>query len=153
MGRDGSEIQWLTFENLQSPIYVVNIQFSRRADRSYHNLALLSHFLQLLSKGLHMRYSMTLYLKIYWKYNRSNLKHLNLLTKTLTFNFDLSYFWYLLRYRVIQYLIGNSLVVANMSQEGLVVASLLISVRVIWTVTFCYINGGGALLKLNSYTL
>ena len=51
-----------------------------------------------------MRYCMTLYLKGYKKYERSKLKIQLLLSKFRFFNFDLSYFWYPLRYRVIQYL-------------------------------------------------
>ena len=51
---------------------------------------------------------MTLYLKGHQKYDRSKLKVQLLLSKFRLFNFDLSYLLYPLRYRVTQYLIGNS---------------------------------------------
>ena len=38
-----------------------------------------------------MRYCITLYLKGYQKYDRSKLKHVDLLNKSWTFNFDLSF--------------------------------------------------------------
>ena len=50
---------------------------------------------------------MTLYLKGYQKYDRSKSKSLNLLNKSWTFDFEFMYFWYPLRYKVIQYLIGK----------------------------------------------
>ena len=46
------------------------------------------------------------------------------------FNFDLLYFWYPLRYRVIQYLIWKLSDVVFMRQECLVLAVLLASFRV-----------------------
>ena len=87
---------------------------------------------------------MTLYLKGYQKYKKSKLKTSNI---TLTFNFDFLYFCYPLKYRAIQYIIGKVSDMVKMSQEGLVVAVLLASVRTSWKVTFYYING--ALLILN----
>ena len=65
-------------------------------------------------------------------------KRQNALNKSWTFNFDLSYFWYPLRYRVIQYLIHETI--------GPSRGKLLASVR-----AFYHING--ALLKLIRYTL
>ena len=44
------------------------------------------------SKYIFTVYCMTLYLKGYQKYDKSNLKHLNILSKSRTFNLDLSYF-------------------------------------------------------------
>ena len=61
---------------------------------------------------------MTLNLKGNQKYDRSNLNILNSLNKIKTFNFDLSYFLYPFRYRVIQYFIGKFLVMIDISQEG-----------------------------------
>ena len=72
---------------------------------------------------------MTLYLKGYQKYDRSKLKVQLLLSKFRLFNFDLLYFCYHLRYRVIQYLIGKLSDMVKMGQEDLVVAALLASVR------------------------
>ena len=57
---------------------------------------------------------MTLYFKRYKKYSRSKLKSLNSLNRSRTFNFDMSYFLYLFRYRVIQYLIGKLLDIVKM---------------------------------------
>ena len=53
--------------------------------------------------------------------------------------------------RFIQYLIGMLSDMVKMGQEGLVVAALLESFRILWKVIIYYING--ALLKLNRYTL
>ena len=78
---------------------------------------------------------------------KSKLKRLNLLNKSWTFNFDLSYFWYSLRYEAIHYLIGKVLDMVKMSQEGSIVIVLLVSVRTSWIVTIYYINE--ALLILN----
>ena len=94
---------------------------------------------------------MTLYLKWYQRYDRSNLKSQNLLNKSWFLNFDLLYFWYPLRYRVIQYLIWKLLDVVKMGQEGLVVAALLISFKASWKFKIYYINR--ALSKLNCYAL
>ena len=87
-------------------------------------------------------------LKWYQKYDRLKLKSLN---ESWTFNFDLSYLWYPLMYRVIQYLIEKLLDMVKIFQVRLVVAALLASVRASWKVTIYYING--ALLKLIHYTL
>ena len=72
---------------------------------------------------------MILYLKGYQKYDRLKLKIQLLLSKFRLFNFDLSYFWYQLRFRVIQYLNGKLSDMVKIGQEGLVVAALLASVR------------------------
>ena len=98
-----------------------------------------------------MSYCMTLYLEWSQKYDKLKLKSLNLLNKSRFFNFDLSYFWYPLGYRVLQDLIGKLLDMVKMGQESLVVAALLASVRASWKVTIYYING--ALLILNRYAL
>ena len=66
----------------------------------------------------------------YQKYIRSKLKVQLLFSKFRLFTFDLSYFRYHLRYRVIQYLIGKLLDTVKMGQEGLVIAALLASVRI-----------------------
>ena len=60
---------------------------------------------------------MTLHLKKYQKYDWSKLKRLDLLNETKTFNFDLTYFSYTFRYRVIQYLIGELSGIKNISYE------------------------------------
>ena len=72
---------------------------------------------------------MTLYLKRYQNYDRSKLKIQLLLSKFRLFKFDLSYFWYPLRYRVIQCLIGKLSDMVKIGQESLDVAALLASVR------------------------
>ena len=69
------------------------------------------------------------HLKGYQKYDRSKLKIQLSLSKFRFFNFDLSYFGYPLRYRVIQYLIGKISDIVKMSQEESVVAALQVSVR------------------------
>ena len=68
---------------------------------------------------------MTLYLKGYQKYDMSKLKNLNLLNKSWTFKFDMSYFWCPLRYRVIQYLIWKLSDMVKMGQQGLAEVLLL----------------------------
>ena len=60
-----------------------------------------------ISKSFPMSHFMTLFLKGLQKYNMSKLKLLNLLNKSRNFNFDMLYFLYPFRYRVIQYLIGK----------------------------------------------
>ena len=80
-------------------------------------------------ESFQMRYCMTLYLKGHQKYDRSKLKVQLLLSKFRLFNFDLSYFWYLLRYRVIQYLIWKLSDMVKMRKKGLLVAAFLASVR------------------------
>ena len=92
-------------------------------------------------------YCMTLYLKAYQNHNRSKLKFQFLLSKFWLLNFDLSHFWYHLRYRVIQYPIEKLLDMVKMGQEGLVVAALLESVRTSWKVTIYYINSALLILK------
>ena len=72
---------------------------------------------------------MTLYLKGLQKYDRSKLKLLNSLNKSRTFIFDLLYFLYPFRYRIIQNLIGKLSDMVKISQESLVVATLITSVR------------------------
>ena len=67
-----------------------------------------------------------------------------LLSKFRLFNFDLMYF---LCSFVVQYLIGKLSDMIKVTQEGLVVAALLASVRTSWKVTNYYINS--ALLILN----
>ena len=52
-------------------------------------------------------------IKGYQKYNMSKMTVQSMRSKFRCFNFDLSYFLYSLRYRVIQYLIGKPLVVVN----------------------------------------
>ena len=84
-------------------------------------------------------------------YKRSKLKSLNLLNKSWSFNFDLSYFWCPLRFSVIQCLIGKFLDLVKMGQDSFVVAAVLASVRASWKVTIYNING--ALLILNRYAL
>ena len=74
-----------------------------------------------------------------------------LLSKFRLLNFDLLYFWYHLRCRVIQYLIRKLSEMVKMGQEGLVVAALLGLVRISWKVTIYNINR--ALLKLTRYAL
>ena len=71
---------------------------------------------------------MTIYLKGSQKYDRSMLKVQLLSSKFRLFDFDLLYFCYPLRYRVIQYLIRKLSDMVKMDQEGLVVAAFLISV-------------------------
>ena len=72
---------------------------------------------------------MTLYLKGYQNYDRSKLKVQLFLSKFRSFNFDLSYFLFPLRYRVTEYLIGKLSDVVKMGQDSLVVDALLESVR------------------------
>ena len=83
---------------------------------------------------------MTLYLKGCQKYDKSKLRVLLLLSKLRHFEFDLSYFLYPFRYKVIQYLIGKPLDMVKMSQEGSMVTALLASVRSFCKVTIYYIN-------------
>ena len=59
-------------------------------------------------------------------------KRLILHNKSQTFKFDLSYFWYPVKYRAIQYLIGKVSDMVNMIQEGSIVTALLASVRTSW---------------------
>ena len=124
------ELQCVTIEFRQGPIYVVNSHFSRPPNR-HKSSTLTKPSLPIftISKSFQIRYCMTLYLKGYQKYDKSKLKIQLLLSKFRLFNFDLSYFWYHLRYRVIQYLIGKLSVMVKMGQEGLVVTALLTSVR------------------------
>ena len=135
--------------NKQSPVYIVNWHFSNimTDDKSAcsHNLVFTT------IQSFPISYCMTLCLKGLQKYNLSKLKLLNSLNVSRTFNFDLSYFWYPFRYRVIQYLIGKLSDMVKMGQDSLVVAALLASVRTSWKVTIYYING--ALLILNRYAL
>ena len=136
----------------QGPIYVVNSHFLRPPNRHKSSNSTKSSWpIFTISESFPMRYCMTLYLKWYQKYHRSNLKSLNLLNKSWTFNFDLSYFWYSLRYRIIQYLIGKLSDMVKIDEDSSFMAALLASVRVSWKVTICYING--ALLILNWYPL
>ena len=81
-----------------------------------------------------------LYLKGYQKYDKPKLKNLNLSNKSWIFNFDLSYFWYPSRHRVIQYLIAKLLNMVKMSQEDKIVAALSTSIRMPWKVAIYYIN-------------
>ena len=104
-----------------------------------------------ISKSFPIRYFMTLHHNWYQIYNRSKLKNQLLLSKFLLFKFDLWYFWYHLRYRVIQYLIGKLSDMVKKGQEGLVVAAFLASVRTSWKLRIYYINR--ALSKLNCYAL
>ena len=67
---------------------------------------------------------MTLYLKGFEKYEKSKLKLLNSLSKSRTFNFELSYFSYLFKYRIIKYLIGKLSDMVKMGKNSLVVAAL-----------------------------
>ena len=76
-----------------------------------------------------MRYCLTLYLKGHQSYSRSKFKLTNLLNENRSFNFDLPYFWYPLRYRIMQYLISKLTLVVNMSQEGQGMAKLLSCVK------------------------
>ena len=76
-----------------------------------------------------MRYCITLYLKIYQKYDKSKLKGLLLLSEFRSFNFDLSYFVIPFRCRVIEYLIGKLSDMVKMIQEGLVVVALSTLIR------------------------
>ena len=89
-----------------------------------HNLAWLKFTT---SESFQMRYCMTLYLKGYQKYNRSKLKSLDLLYKSWSFNFDLTYFWYPLRYKVIPYLVEKLSDMVKKAQEGLLVSAFLSS--------------------------
>ena len=104
-----------------------------------------------ISRSFPMRYCMALYLKRYQKHDWSKLKLINLLNKSRTFNFDLLYFWYPLRYMIIQYLIGKLSDMVKIGKESLVMAALQVSVRASWKVTIYFINR--ALLKLNCYAL
>ena len=90
---------------------------------------------------------MTLYLKQYQKYIKSKLKNQLLLSKLRLFNFELSYFWYPLRYRVMQYLIWKLSDIVKNREEGLVVAALLASVRMSKKVPIYYIKGALSILK------
>ena len=72
---------------------------------------------------------MFLYLKGYQKYDRLKLKVQLFVSKVRLLNFDLLYFLYHLRYRVIQHLIGKLSDMIKMGQEGLVVTAFLASVR------------------------
>ena len=86
-------------------------------------------------------------IKGYQKYNKSKLTVHFMWSKFRFFNFDLLNFWYPLRYRGIQNLIGKLSDMVKMGQESLVVAALLASVLASLKVTIYYINR--ALLKLN----
>ena len=69
----------------------------------------------LIKQTFSMRYCMTpCTLKEYQKYNMSKLKLINLFYRNWTFNFDLLYIWYPLRYRVIQFIIGKLSHMLNM---------------------------------------
>ena len=101
-------IQSVTIEFRQGSIYVVNSHFSRPPNRhKSSNSTKPFRPIFTISESFLMRYCVTLYLKGYKRYDRSKLKSLNLLNKSWTFNFDLSYFWYPLRKRVTQCLIGK----------------------------------------------
>ena len=65
-----------------------------------------------------MRYCMTLNIKVYQKYDKSQLNIQFLCSKFRCFNFELSYFQCSLNFRVIQCLFGKVSVVVNVSQEG-----------------------------------
>ena len=69
------------------------------------------------------------------------------LSEFRSFNFDLLYFWYPLRYRVIQYPIGKLSDMVKMIQDDQIMAALSTSIRKSWKVWIYYING--ALLILN----
>ena len=80
---------------------------------------------------------------MYQKYNRSKLKSLNLVNKSWNFNFNVSFFWYPLRYSVEHYLIGKLLDMLQICQESLVLASPLKSFKTTSRrMTIYYINGG-----------
>ena len=104
-----------------------------------------------ISKSFLMRYCVTSYLKGYKRYERSKLKSLDLLNKSGTFNFDLSYLLYPLRYKVTQYLIRKLSDMVKMGIEGLAVVALLISVKASQKLKIYYINR--ALSKLICYAL
>ena len=87
------------------------------------------------------RYCLTLYLQGYQKYDKLKLKVQFLLSHFGCFNFDLSYFWYLLRYRFIQYLIGKLSNMVKMIQKGKDVAALSNFIGMCWKVGIYYING------------
>ena len=72
-----------------------------------------------------MRYCVTLCLKVHQKYDRLKLKVWLLSSKFRLFNFDLWYFWYPLRCRVIKYLIWKLSYMVKMGKEGLVERLLL----------------------------
>ena len=109
------------------------LKISNRYHKCCHNLVFWLRWI--IIKSFLMRHCMTLYLKGYQKYNKPKLKVKLLLSKFRLFNFDPSYLWYHLRYRVIQYLIGKLLNMVTMGQVALVVAALLASVRMSRIVT------------------
>ena len=101
-----SNLQCVTIEFRQGSIYVVNSHFSRPPNRhKSSNSTKPFRPIFTISESFQMRYCMTLYLKGHQKYNRSKLKIQLLSSKSRLFKFDLLYFWYHLRYRVIHYLI------------------------------------------------
>ena len=57
-------------------------------------------------------------------------------------------FWYIFRYRVIQYLIRKLSDMAKIIQDGKVVAALSIFIRILWKLGFCYIKGDLLILNL-----
>ena len=79
-----------------------------------------------------------------WK--TSNLKRLKLLNINWTYKFDLMYL-IPFRYKFIQYLIEKFWDMVKIRQEGLVVATLLTSVRMSWKVPIYYMNGALSILK------
>ena len=93
------------------------------------------------------RLSRLVCLKRYQKYDSLKMRNLNLLNKNWAFKSDLSYLWYFLRFRVIEYLIKKVLVVVNIIQAGLVLASLLAPVRTFWKVLIYKINEALLILK------
>ena len=100
------KVQCVTIEFRQGSIYVVNSHFSRPPNRhKSSNSTKPFQPIFTISESFQMRYCMTLYLKGYQKYDSLKLKVQLLLSKSRLFNFNLSYFLYFFRYRVIQYLI------------------------------------------------
>ena len=104
-----NRVHWCcSIENQQSPVSVVNWHFSWRPDKCFKCCftLFLSNDMAII-ESVPIRNCMNLYLEGYKKHGRSKLKRLDFLNKGKIFNFDLPYFWYPIRYRVIQYLIGK----------------------------------------------
>ena len=150
-----SALRTFTVRNIefwQGPIYVVNSHFSRPANRYKSSTSTKPSWpIFTISGSFQMRQCMTLCLKGYQKLDRAKLKIQLLLSKFRLFKFNLLYFWYPLRYSVIQYLIRKLSVVVKMCLKGLGVAAHLISVKASWkSRIYCMKR---ALSKLNCYAL
>ena len=136
-------IQWLSKQMAQTPLYVVKWGFedslaqSKSAARPWPpRLTFTAIFI------LKMIYCKILYLKGNQKYSRMKLKLQNILNENRNFSFDLSYFWCPLNDTVMQYLILIVRLVVNLSIECQGIAALLSCAKPSSKTQFYYILRG-----------